>query len=264
MADEILYEVAEGVALIRFHRPERNNAMNQAMRDAYFDRLDEAAADGSVRAIVVTGAGKSFCVGADMEALGAIDPDNPPQLFDRSRPHTYALSIPKPVVAAVNGPCAGLGLVHALSCDLRFAAAGVKLTTAFVRRGLVAEYGISWLLPRLVGQSRAFDLLVSGRVVAAEEAEALGLVDRVVPGEELVDSAVAYARDLAENCSPTSMAVIKRQLQVDQQGDLDAAYGRALDLISESVRRPDVVEGVRSFVERRSPRFPPLDPAAAG
>lgn len=259
MAEDILYRVSDGVATIRFNRPERNNAMTQAMRDAYFDRLDEAAADPDVRAIVVTGEGKSFCVGADMEALGEIDPDNPPQLFDRTRPHTYATRIPKPIIAAINGPCAGLGLVHALSCDLRFAAAGVKLTTAFARRGLVAEYGISWLLPRLVGTSRAFDLIVSGRVFLAEEAEQLGVVDRVAPGDELLEEATAYARDLAQNCSPTSMAVMKKQLQADLEGDLDAAYARALTLIEASVRRPDVVEGVKSFVERRAPQFPPLD-----
>jgi len=258
MADPVLYEVAESVATISFNRPERNNAMSQAMREAYFDALEQAAADQDVRAIVVTGVGKSFCVGADMEELSTIGPDQPIELFPETRPQTFARTIPKPVIAAVNGAAAGLGLVHAVACDLRFAAAGIKMTTSFARRGLIAEYGVSWMLPRLIGPARAFDLLVSGRVIRSEEAAELGLVNQVVERDDLLKTAVAYARDIAENCSPTSMSIMKKQLYEDLEQPLESAYGRAREELQASLRRPDVVEGVQSFLEKRPPKFPPL------
>ena len=258
MPEEILSSASDGVALIELNRPERNNAITASMIEAYFDALDAAAKDSDVRAIVVTGAGKSFCVGADIEVLRSIDPSKPVSVFPTERPHTYALQIPKPVIAAINGPCAGLGLVHAVACDLRFAAAGVKMTTAFARRGLIGEYGLTWMLPRLVGTANAFDLLVSGRAVTAEEALELGLVQRVVPGDELVEAATAYARDLAASCSPASMATIKQQLYRDLDASLEDAYARARSEMAASLQRPDVKEGAVSFMERRAPRFPPL------
>jgi enoyl-CoA hydratase/carnithine racemase len=258
MPDEILTSTEDRVALIQFNRPERNNAITASMIQAYFDALDAAAADPEVRAIVVTGAGKSFCVGADIEVLKSIDPSKPVSVFPSDRPHTYALQIPKPVIAAVNGPCAGLGLVHAVACDLRFAAAGAKMTTAFARRGLIAEYGLSWMLPRLAGTANAMDLLISGRTVAAEEALELGLVQRVAPAEELLDTTMAYAKDLARSCSPSSMAVIKKQVYQDLGASLEDAYGRARSEMAASLRRPDVKEGAASFMERRAPEFPPL------
>ncbi len=258
MADEILSSLDDGVCLIEFHRPERNNAITSSMIGAYFDALDEAAADQQVRAIVVTGAGKSFCVGADIEVLRNLDPANPRSSLPTDRPHTHAMRIPKPVIAAINGPCAGLGLVHAAACDLRFAAAGVKMTTAFARRGLIGEYGLTWLLPRQVGMANALDLLLSGRTVTAEEARELGFVQRVVPGEELVPTATDYARDLAQNCSPTSMSVIKRQVYQDLEASLEAAYARGGEEMAQALARPDVKEGAASFMERRPPSFPPL------
>ena len=170
------------------------------------------------------------------------------------------MTVRKPLIAAINGAAAGLGLVEALYCDLRFCAPGAKLTTAFVRRGLIAEYGISWLLPRLVGPSRALDLLLSGRVVLGEEAFSMGLVDRLVDPDALVDAAVAYAQELAAHCSPASMAIIKRQLRRDLDAGLDAALSDAERLMRESFERPDVVEGVASYVEQRPPAFPSLPP----
>jgi enoyl-CoA hydratase/carnithine racemase len=166
--------------------------------------------------------------------------------------------VPKPIVAAINGPCAGIGLVQALMTDIRFAAAGAKLTTAFARRGLVAEHGISWILPRLVGPARALDLLLSGRVVLAEEAAELGLVNRVVEPERLLEETLAYARDLAVNCSPASMATMKRQVYADLERPLAQALGEADRLMLASFTAPDFVEGVSSFVERREPSFPAL------
>jgi enoyl-CoA hydratase/carnithine racemase len=265
VSEVVLCEVEGGVAVLTLNRPERLNAWTAEMGRAYFDRLDECAGSEDVRAIVVTGAGRGFCAGADMDDLQAIgDGDLDGARADRDpRPQTYATTVPKPIVAAINGPCAGLGLVHALMCDLRFAAAGAKLTTAFARRGLVAEHGISWVLPRLVGQARALDLLLSGRVVLAEEAAELGLVNRVVAPERLLEEALGYARDLAANCAPASMAQMKRQLYADLERGLEPAVEEANALMVDSLGAADFREGVASFVERREPRFAPLGASAA-
>jgi enoyl-CoA hydratase/carnithine racemase len=216
-----------------------------------------------VRAVVVTGAGRVFCAGADMEdlsQLGTVDPDAiaRAQAQARKRPRERPLAFRKPLIAAVNGPVAGLGLVEALYCDLRFTTPVAKFTTAFARRGLVAEYGIAWLLPRLVGQSRALDLLLSGRVILGAEALAIGLADRVVPAEDLLPATLAYAADLAENCSPQSMALMKSQVFQAQDSDLPTAIALADKLMEESFRHPDAAEGVHSYRERRPPRFQPL------
>src|SRR3954464_7152659 len=205
----VLREVNDGVAVLTLNRPERLNAWTHALENRYFDRLDECAADPDVRVIVVTGAGRGFCAGADMGDLQTMSGDGVDDaLAAERRPQTTPLSIPKPIVAAINGPCAGIGLVQALMCDIRFAAPGAKLTTAFARRGLIAEHGISWILPRLIGPARALDLLLSGRVFMAEEAAELGVVN----GLGTLGDALAYARDLAANSSPMSMAVMKRQI----------------------------------------------------
>jgi enoyl-CoA hydratase/carnithine racemase len=151
---------------------------------------------------------------------------------------------------------AGIGLVQALMCDIRFAAAGAKITTAFARRGLVAEHGMSWILPRLVGPARALDLLFSARVVLAEEAAELGLMNHV--SDDPLGAAVAYARDLAVNCSPASMAAMKRQVYGDLERGLQLSLEDANRLMVESLQAPDFVEGVASFVEKREPSFAPL------
>jgi enoyl-CoA hydratase/carnithine racemase len=170
-----------------------------------------------------------------------------------------ALNVPKPVIAAVNGACAGIGMVQALMCDIRFAAAGAKFTTAFSRRGLIAEYGMSWILPRLAGTSRALDLLFSARVVLAEEALELGLVNRVVPAEHLLDETLAYAAEIAVNCSPTSMSIMKQQVYRDISRDLVTAHDDAIELMKASLRRPDFREGVASYLQKRPPSFQPLE-----
>ena len=174
------------------------------------------------------------------------------------RPQTFPLSISKPILAAINGACAGIGLVAALMCDVRFAAEGAKLTTAFARRGLVAEHGISWMLPRLIGPARALDLLLSGRVVFAEEAQTLGLVNRVYAPDRLLEETLDYARELASKCSPASMATMKRQVYADLQRGLGEALAEADRLMLESFTAPDFAEGVTSFLEHRDPRFAPL------
>jgi enoyl-CoA hydratase/carnithine racemase len=255
-------QVTDGVALLTLNRPDRLNAWTAEMERAYFSMLEQCASEPAVRAIVVTGAGRGFCAGADMQELKAIG-DGSVQDLDahERREQTFPLTIPKPIVAAINGACAGIGLVQALMCDLRFAAEGAKLTTAFARRGLVAEHGISWLLPRLVGPANALDLLLSGRVVLAEEAHALGLVNRVSPPERLLETALDYARELVVNCSPASMATMKRQVYSDLQRNLPDALAAADRLMLDSFAAPDFAEGVASFLERRDPRFATLDAA---
>jgi len=253
--------VDDGVALLTLNRPDRLNAWTAEMERAYFGLLDECAASDDVRVIVVTGAGRGFCAGADMKDLQQLGDGEVAQqngALEERRPQTLPLSIPKPILAAINGPCAGIGLVQALMCDVRFAAEGAKLTTAFARRGLIAEHGISWILPRLVGPARALDLLLSGRVVLAAEAAELGLVNRTFAPEKLLDEALAYARELAVNCSPASMATMKRQVYADLERPLSDALARADQLMLASFGAPDFVEGVASFVERREPRFAPL------
>jgi enoyl-CoA hydratase/carnithine racemase len=258
--DLVLVERRGAVLVLTLNRPERLNAWTDALEERYFALLDEAENDPAVRAIVVTGAGKGFCAGADMEDLerGA-GGDAEPALRDRPRPRHFPMTVRKPVIAAINGAAAGLGLVEALYCDIRFATPQAKLTTAFSRRGLVAEYGIAWILPRLVGYSTALDLLLSGRVVLGEEALRLRLVDRLSDAETLLDDAVAYADDLAANSSPWSMATIKAQVQADLERTFSDATAAADELMLESFRRPDVAEGVRSYLERRPPAFPNLE-----
>jgi enoyl-CoA hydratase/carnithine racemase len=270
MSEVVLMEIVEGgVAILTLNRPERLNAWTPEMQIRYFDLLEDCAGREEIRAIVVTGAGRGFCAGADMQNLQALSGGD----LDRSsiahdeRPITFPITIPKPIIAAINGPCAGLGLVQALLCDLRFADLDAKLTTAFVRRGLVAEHGISWVLPRLVGQARALDLLLSGRIVHGVEAAELGLVNRAVPDGRVMEEALAYARVLSEESSPASMAAIKGQVYADYERGLAAALVTANELMLSSFSGPDFAEGVQSFVERRAPRFAGLAegrrPAAA-
>ena len=257
MSDTVLYEATDRVATITLNRPERLNAWTAELGTGYFDALDRAAADPDVRVIVVTGAGRGFCAGADMDLLqgiGSGGAEGPPE----TRRHTYAMGIPKPVIAAINGACAGLGFVHAMACDLRFAASGAKFTTAFGRRGLIAEHGVSWTLPRLVGQSVALDLLLSGRVFVAEEAYELGVVNRVVAAESLMDETLAYARELATYVSPASMAVMKRQVYTHPQMAIEDALADTDELMKASLKGSDFKEGVASFVEKRDPNWAPF------
>jgi enoyl-CoA hydratase/carnithine racemase len=260
MSETVQSRVEDGVAVLTLNRPDRLNAWTAEMERAYFGLLEECASSADVRVIVVTGAGRGFCAGADMHDLQALGDGSLEVAVetDERRAQSFPLSIPKPIVAAINGACAGIGLVQALMCDVRFAADGAKLTTAFARRGLVAEHGISWILPRLIGPARALDLLLSGRVVLAQEAHAMGLLNRVLAPETLLDQTLEYARMLAQNCSPTSMATMKRQVYADLQSGLADALAEANRLMIESFAAPDFVEGVTSFLERRDPRFAPL------
>jgi enoyl-CoA hydratase/carnithine racemase len=257
-SDLVLSDVRHGVATLTLHAPERRNAWSVEMEHRYFELLDRAAADDDVRAIVLTGAGGSFCPGLDTSRLAAGAAGGGLQLAGRRSQH-HALTIPKPMIAAINGACAGIGLVQALVCDVRFVAKGARLSTAYARRGLPAEYGMSWLLPRLVGTERALDLLLSARTFTGEEAVVLGLASRLCEPDEVLPAAVAYAHDLARLCSPRSMAVIRRQVWGDLSRGYSEANGVWLDaMLRGNADNPDFVEGVASFVERREPRFAPL------
>ena len=252
----VLLDVADGVATITLNRPDRLNAWTGRMETEYRAAMANAAADAAVRVIVVTGAGRGFCAGADAAALGPMTSTGTYDSGVRDeveRGFAWQLRLPKPVIAAINGPVAGIGLVLALFCDLRFAVPGAKLTTSFARLGLPAEYGSSWLLPRVVGRSRAADLLFSSRVVLAEEALALGLVDRVCS----VDVALEYARTMATSSSPASLATIKQQLWDDlvDGRSLAASIDSSYELLQRMVGGADFKEGVRALEEKRPPRF---------
>jgi enoyl-CoA hydratase/carnithine racemase len=267
MEDVVLCEVRDdGVALLTLNRPDRLNAWTYAMQIELFDLLERCGADERVRVIVITGAGRGFCPGADMNDLSALSAGDGAgdRVTERNdeRPITLAMSIPKPVVAAINGACAGLGLAFALTCDVRFCAASAKLTTAFSRRGLIAEHGTSWILPRLVGPAHALDLLLSARVLRGSDAAEIGLVNRAVEDEHILDVTLEYARDLAANVSPASMATIKRQVYEALALPLSDALEQADRLMLASFSLPDFAEGVQSFVERRAPQFPPLSASA--
>jgi enoyl-CoA hydratase/carnithine racemase len=262
----VLYDVRDsGVAVLTLNRPERMNSWGGGLATAFYSCLEGAEADPAVRAIVITGSGRAFCAGADMGNLSTISSTtvdtaagtDVDKLVGERHPH-FVTTLRKPIIAAINGACAGIGLTQALMCDVRFAAEGAKFTTSFARRGLIAEYGISWILPRVVGWGAALDLLLSGRVVYADEAVALGLVKEVVPPDELLPRAIAYAEDIATNCAPSSLAVIKQQVYADTMCDVFEASGLAEKLMGESILRPDFIEGITSFFEKRPPNFPPL------
>jgi enoyl-CoA hydratase/carnithine racemase len=259
-----------GVATVWLHRPQRHNAWTGRMHAEYRWILATLEADPAVRVVVVTGTGAAFCVGGDSEALaghaerGSYDAGLPPEPATPGygvRPeldHDFAwhLALRFPVIAAVNGACAGVGLALACFCDLRFGAAGAKLTTAAPRLGLPAEYGLSWVLPRIVGVTRAADLLLSGRVVLAEEAETMGLFNAVVAPGELGDLVAGYARRLATEVSPAAMAVTKRQLYDDLlDRDVGAAVERSKVLLDQMMGGADYREGVAALREKRPPRF---------
>lgn len=242
---------------IVINRPHRMNAWTPAMDAQFTTALQDGVANPNVRVILITGAGRGFCAGGDMEALG--DMVSGEQTYAGvGELYSQILTVPKPVIAAVNGGCAGSGFALALMCDLRFAAESAKLTAAFPRRGLPAEHGTSWLLPRIVGHAHALDILLSGRKITATEAEHMGLVSATYEDTEFLERVRDYAIEMAVYCSPRSMAAIKRQTLADATRSFDEALTLSEELTIESHGWPDAAEGVASFVERRPPAFPPL------
>lgn len=256
LSDELVVsERLDRVLLVTLNRPSRLNAWTDELEEQYFDVLTEADANPAVRAVVVTGAGRGFCAGADMENLKAASSGSL-KVVPRNRARDLPLTIQKPMIGAINGVAAGLGVVEALYFDVRFGSPNTRFTTAFVRRGLIAEYGIAWLLPRAVGASRAADLLLSGRMVDAEEALRIGLLDYLVKDTDVVSAAIAYANELSEFCSPHSMATIKDQIHRSALSSYEDSVVDANKLMLQSFRLSDAAEGVASYLEKRSPEFP--------
>jgi enoyl-CoA hydratase/carnithine racemase len=263
--EAVIYEVtATGVAVLTLNRPDRLNTWGGDIATAFYAGLDRAESDPAVRVIVLTGRGRAFCAGAQLgsmgnvtESIGKTDEGKLASLVGDRQPY-HLTTLCKPVIEAINGSCVGIGFTQALMCDVRFAAAGAKFAASFARRGLIAEYGVSWILPRLIGWGVALDLLLSGRTFLADEAAQLGLVKEVVPPEQLMARAMAYAEDIAQNCSPASMAVIKRQTYGDAMREVADANARSEVLLQRSLQLPDVIEGITSFLDKRAPSFPGL------
>ena len=266
---ELAYEAKDGIAVVTLNRPDKLNAITPTLAGEMRDAMIAAGKDDNVRTIILTGAGRGFCAGADMTRLSGLSSGNEDRGLvtakldampfeahaDFQTRYGYFPAIPKTIIGAVNGPCAGLGMVLALYCDVRIASDDVVFTTSFSRRGLIAEYGIAWTLPRLVGPSLAADLLLSARKVNAQEALRIGLVSQVVPTGELMSTARAYAKDLADNVSPRSMRVMKRQIWASLSQTLGEAVALAEEEMKGSFGAEDFKEGVAHFVEKRQARF---------
>jgi len=271
MYEQILYEVTDPIATIKLNRPKQLNAWTDQMAAEVKHAMAAAEQDESVVVVVLTGEGRGFCAGADLKGLQDLsagkaardrtrnglkaNPGNA-EMHESFRGHySYLMSLRKPVIAAINGPCAGMAMPISLCCDMRFASDRAIFTTAFAQRGLIAEWGISWTLSRLVGPAHAMDLILSARRVEATEAERIGLVNKVYPHDDLMPAVYAYAGEMAARCSPASLAVMKRQIYQDMTESLAHANDDSLRLMRESFDRPDFAEGVRSFLEKRPPKF---------
>jgi enoyl-CoA hydratase/carnithine racemase len=272
MYEQIEYSVDDPVATITLSRPEAMNAWTGTMDREIRDAIGRASADPAVVGIVITGAGRAFCAGADMKTLddlSSADPadagsaatdDAPPsdagvEPGDFDGRFGFLMTTPKPIIAAVNGAVAGMAYPFALSCDVRVLCPSSLFVTAFAQRGLIAEWGLGWLLPQLVGPSAALDLLFTSRRVGGEEAYRLGLGNYLVTDDDLLPFARRYVEQLAATCSPASIEVMKRQVWTHTQRGLGAAEAEAQQLMVESFSRPDFQEGVRSFIDKRSPEF---------
>jgi enoyl-CoA hydratase/carnithine racemase len=274
MYEDIIYEVSDPVATITLNRPAALNAWTNTMDAEIKDAIARASADRAVVGIIITGAGRAFCAGADMNTLRALTDGAAPESAgsagsagsdSASKPRSpdsdfsgrfpYLMMVEKPIIAAVNGAVAGMAYPFSLCCDLRVVTPDAVFLTAFAQRGLIAEWGLSWLLPRLVGPSVALDLLLSSRKVRGEEALALGLANYLVAPDELLRFCRQYIEQLAKSSSPTSMAIMKRQMYEQMHAGLGAADAEASRLMVESFGRPDFKEGVRSFMEKRPPNF---------
>jgi enoyl-CoA hydratase/carnithine racemase len=281
--NEVLYSTRDRVATVTLNRPERMNATNLTLPYSVSKGMRRAATDPEVRVIVLTGAGKAFCAGADRQRLEAgkvgaprpvYPPDDPaffqeissmlgPDLggeFMDVRRYSYFMRIGKPIIAALNGAAAGGGMIPALCADIRLAADTMFFTTSFAQRGLIAEHGISWLLPRLVGPSRALEMLMTARRIGAHEAEAMGLVNKVFPHATFRDDVQAYAVAIARTVSPRSLAVMKAQVWKAMAQSFRDALATADVQLELSVKTSDYIEGVSHFLEKRAANFPDLDP----
>jgi enoyl-CoA hydratase/carnithine racemase len=262
MADHVRYEIADPVAIITLDRPDALNAFTHEMLADIRRCVEAASADPAVVGIVITGAGRGFCAGLDAGVLQATTAGGsgtrPPATGDHDLPglFSYLLQQPKPVIAAVNGVTAGGGFVLATMCDLRFASSDASFLSIFTKRGLIAEHGTTWTLPRLIGTGHALDVLWSSRRIEAAEALQLGLVERLTAPEELLDAATGYIAELAATVSPAALADTKRLVYDHGGAELRAALVQAEAMTYAALDRPDATEGAAALVERRAPSFP--------
>ncbi len=275
---DVLYAVKDRIATITLNRPDRLNAYTDRMAGSIRFAMADAARDPAVRVVVLTGAGRGFCAGADMDLLqGVLQEDGErqasrgegdvgdafnskygPKLDDEfadMRRFAYFMRTKKPIIAAINGPAAGIGLIMTLYADMRFVSDKAVLTTSFAQRGLIAEHGISWLLPRLIGPANALDILLSARKFSPIEAKEMGLVNKVFAADTFMDNVMAYARILAETVSPRSMAVMKAQVWKSYFQDFGEALSTADAEMPPSFKWPDFREGVDHFLQKRAPKF---------
>ena len=275
MYQDINYDVRAPVAIITMNRPDSLNAFTGRMLAEIRHALATAERDSDVIGMVLTGAGRGFCAGMDMNALNqmssgadeggddlselAASPGNPDMGENFQVTYSYLLSVRKPLLAAINGACAGLGFAVAMLCDMRFVEQSARFSTAFSQRGLIAEHGLSWILPRVIGPSRALDLLWSARKFDGVEAERMGLVDRLVEDGASLDAAMAYIEELAASAAPNSLMVMKQQVYRHLNMPLGESMKETNTLMAESLSRSDFREGVRSFIEKRPPEFARLD-----
>jgi enoyl-CoA hydratase/carnithine racemase len=269
---QVKYHVEDRVATVTLDRPERLNAWTDVMGEEVHHCMKRAAEDDGVRVIILTGAGRGFCAGADMKNLQRlqsggsagsssaakeeidlrISKDVPKCFGDR---FTFCASVPKPVIAAINGPVAGIGLVVAMFCDFRFVSDAAKILTVFVKRGLVGEFGITWMLSRTIGVGNAAELLYSGRIVEADEALRLGLASKIFPQENFLDHVRDYAKNMAKISSPRSMRIMKTQIFNDLFISLEDSIRISKEEMVKSFDSEDFNEGVRHFLEKREPQF---------
>jgi enoyl-CoA hydratase/carnithine racemase len=267
---DIIYDKADRIATVTMNRPDKMNAwtgrMGLEMRHAMLD----ADADDNIGAIIVTGAGRAYCAGADMGGLNEISQgratagaavstsnDDLPKGArpDYRTPYSWAMALKKPVIGAINGACVGMGFTLCLYQDIRIASDKARMGLIFTQRGLAIEHGSSWMLPRIVGATRAMELAITGRLIDAQEALAIGLVNRVVPHDKLMETAREVAGHIATKCSPLGVAQAKKMVWEHLFTDLGTAIKEddaAMQLMTHS---EDFGEGVRAFIEKRSPRF---------
>ena len=268
MNDAVLYRKEDGVAVVTLNRPEKLNSVTAELRAGLKEKLDDACKDDEVNVIVLTGAGRGFCAGADMDGLAATSKgqsnegmeaekrdyaSNNAKGFDGG--FSYFPTLPKPVIAAINGPAAGVGFIMALYCDIRFAKKSTVFTSAFSKRGLVAEWGVGWILPRLVGLARANDILFSARRIDGLEAERLGLVNKTFSDETFDEEVMSYAKDLAKSVSPRSVRIMKEQIYNAQGETIKENLDSSMKAMLESFDSDDFKEGVAHYMEKREPKF---------
>jgi enoyl-CoA hydratase/carnithine racemase len=266
--EQITYGVADFVATITLNRPDKLNAWTQKMEEELTAAIRGAAADDHVRVIILTGAGKGFCAGADMSLLSALTQDATPRASfvtdvsadpnvrpDFQKKLSWLLAVPKPIIAAINGPAVGLGFIVSLYCDFRFASEKARFSAIFSKRGLVAEYGLAWMLPRLIGVGNAIEMIYTSKMVDAAEALRIGLVSRVMPEENFPGSVQAFAKELASTVSPRSLGVMKRQIYTGLLQDLGEAFDLATEEMKGSFGTEDFREGVAHFLEKRAAAF---------